>query len=90
MVILHFLQKYKVGAIGGLIYGTLGFMVLYGLGACRTSQGACVAFSPLVFHQTIVQLVAANLATPLFLIPLNAFVFIFEGAAIEMLTRKLK
>ena len=83
-------MRYKIGAGGGLLYGILGFITLYGLGFCHTSQGACIAFSPLVFHQSAVQLVASSLATPLFLIPLNMLIFLFEGAAIEMLVRRAK
>ena len=85
-----FLAKYKIGAGGGLLYGILGFITLYGLGFCHASRGVCIAFSPLVFHQSVVELVATSLATPLFLIPFNTIIFVFEGAAIEMLVRKEK
>jgi hypothetical protein len=90
MRLLRSLTEYKIGAIGGLLYGVVGFITLYGLGLCETSDGVCIVFSPLIFHQGLVELAAASLATPLFLIPLNIFIFIFEGAAIQWITHKLK
>ena len=87
---MSFLMKYRIGAGGGLLYGILGFVFLYGVGLCQNSEGLCIAFSPLVFHQSVVELVAASLATPPFLIILNTIIFVFEGAAIEMLVRKVR
>ena len=87
---MRFFADYKIGAGVGLLYGVIGLVFLYGLGLCQNSNGLCVIFNPLVFHENIVKLFAKSLATPVFLVILNLLIFVFEGAAIEMVVRKVK
>lgn len=73
-----------------MLYGIIGFILLYGFELCETSEGLCILLSPLVFHESLVEIITKNLAKPSYLFFLNTIIFAFEGAATEMLVRKVK
>ena len=88
MEVLRFLKRYKIGAAAGIAYGVVAFAAVYVLQICQNSDGLCIAFSPLYFHESLIVLLNQSLATPVFLLILNLTIFIFEGAFMEMVVRK--
>jgi len=86
---IAWLNKYRVGVIGGMFYSVIAFLAFYIFEICTNTDGACIVLvAPTIFHADLLQRISESLAQPFVVFIINTIIFTFEGVFIEFLVRK--